>query len=107
MKPLRPQLRGLIFKLTLFYVLLSLPSLVLVETGILVFEFNEFMAGVESGSLTRATNYAAKDLAWAWPHDADAPQYLATWVEALILRLQRPHGGLLKNDSYILTELST
>jgi signal transduction histidine kinase len=107
MKPLRPQLRGLIVKLTVFYVLLSLPSLVLVETGILVFEFNEFMAGVEGGSLARATDYAAKDLAWAWPHEADASQYLATWVEALILRLQRPHGGLLKNDSYILTELST
>ena len=37
MKPLRPQLSGLIFKLALFYVLLSLPSLVLVESAILIF----------------------------------------------------------------------
>jgi len=106
MKPLRPQLRGLIFKLTLFYVLLSLPSLVLVETGILVYEFNDFMAGVEGGSLTRATQDSAADLARAWPHESDAT-HLATWAEALILRLQRAHGGLLHNDSYILTELST
>ena len=44
MKPLRPQLRGLIFKLAVFYVLLSLPSLILVESAILIFEFNGFMA---------------------------------------------------------------
>ena len=105
MKPLRPQLRGLIFKLTLFYVLLSLPSLVLVETGILVYEFNEFMAGVEGGSLVHATQDAAGDLARDWPHDADT-RYLAPWTEAFVLRLQRPHGGLLRQDSYILTELS-
>ena len=106
MKPLRPQLRGLIFKLTLFYVLLSLPSLVLVETGILVYEFNEFMAGVEGGSLVHATQDAAGDLARDWPREAEA-QYLAPWTEALVLRLQRPHGGLLRNDSYILSELTT
>src|SRR5262249_25105735 len=102
MKPLRPQLRGLIFKLTLFYVLLSLPSLVLVESGILVFEFNAFMAGVGGGSLTQATRDAAHDLGNAWPLDDGAPQYLAPWTEALILRLQRPRGGLLKNDCFIL-----
>jgi signal transduction histidine kinase len=107
MNPLRPQLSGLIFKLTLFYVLLSLPSLVLVETGILVYEFNDFMAGVESGSLTHATQDGAAALAHTWPHEADATPYLAIWAEALVLRLQRPHGGLLANDSYILTELGT
>jgi signal transduction histidine kinase len=107
MKPLRPQLRGLIFKLTLFYVLLSLPCLVLVETGILVFEFNEFMAGIENGALAQATSDSARNLARTWPREVDATQHLATWAEALVLRLQRPYGGLLKNGSYILSELST
>ncbi|MGH8041583.1 MAG: HAMP domain-containing sensor histidine kinase [Rudaea sp.] len=106
MKPLRPQLRGLIFKLTVFYVLLSLPCLILVETGILVFEFNRFMANVDRGALSRATQQAADDLARAWPRDTDAVPYLATWSQALILRLQRPHGGLLEQESYILVELS-
>jgi len=108
MKPLRPQLRGLIFKLTLFYVLLSLPCLVLVETGILAWEFNDLMSGIENGSLTRAAADSAAELAHNWP-DADAPaqRYLATAAEALVLRLQRPRGGLLQHDSYILTELST
>jgi signal transduction histidine kinase len=107
MKPLRPQLRGLIFKLTLFYVLLSLPCLVLVESGILVFEFNRFMAGVETGSLTHATELAADDLAHNWPSAAaDETKGLDTWAQAWILRLQRPRGGLLKEESYILVELS-
>ena len=107
MKPLRPQLRGLIFKLTLFYVLLSLPCLVLVESGILVFEFNRLMTGVEAGSLTHATQLAADDLAGAWPSaPADEAKGLATWAEAWVLRLQRPHGGLLEAQSYILVELS-
>jgi signal transduction histidine kinase len=108
MKPLRPQLRGLIFKLTFFYVLLSLPSLVLVETGSLVYEFNELMGSVENGSLTRATQAAADELARAWPADGtQAGQYLAAVADALVLRLQRPRGGLLQENSSILTELST
>ena len=106
MKPLRPQLRGLIFKLTVFYVLLSLPCLVLVETGLLTFEFDHFMAGVESGALTRATQAAAADLARQWPH-ADTPTDLDLWTDALVLRMQRPHGGPLAQDSFILTELSS
>lgn len=106
MKPLRPQLRGLIFKLTVFYVLLSLPCLVLVETGLLTFEFDRFMSGVESGALTRATQTAAADLAKRWP-SADAVENLDLWTDALVLRLQRPRGGLLAQESYILTELSS
>jgi signal transduction histidine kinase len=106
MKPLRPQLRGLIFKLTVFYVLLSLPCLVLVETGLLTFEFNRFMAGVESGALTQATQTAAADLARHWPN-ADAPANLDLWTDALVLRMQRPYGGLLAQKSFILTELSS
>ena len=107
MKPLRPQLRGLIFKLALFYVLLSLPSLILVESAILIFEFNGFMADVEAGSLTRATARAADDLAGAWPSTAqDEARGLATWTESWILRLQRPHGGLIEKESYILMELA-
>ncbi len=108
MKPLRPQLRGLIFKLTLFYVLLSLPCLILVESGILLIEFNRFMHGVEHGSLTNATQRAATALARDWPKSSvDAAQSLANWTESLVLRLQRPRGGLLEHESYILIELAS
>lgn len=105
MKPLRPQLRGLIFKLAAFYVLLSLPCLVLVETGLLTFEFDRFMAGVESGTLMQATRTAAADLGRHWPN-ADAAANLDLWTDALVLRMQRPHGGLLAQNSFVLTELS-
>jgi signal transduction histidine kinase len=107
MKPLRPQLRGLIFKLAVFYVLLSLPSLILVESAILIFEFNGFMAGVEAGSLTRATAHGAGALAADWPSVAqDETRGLSTWAESWILRLQRPDGGLVEKESYILVELA-
>jgi len=107
MKPLRPQLRGLIFKLALFYALLSLPCLIVVESGVLVYEFNRVMAAVDGGALTRATLDAAQDLARAWPNDsADEAQDLAAWSEARVLRLQRPRGGLLEDESFILFELS-
>ncbi len=107
MKPLRPQLRGLIFKLAVFYVLLSLPSLILVESAILIFEFNGFMAGIENGSLTHEAGRAADDLAVQWPSVAqDEARGLATWTEAWVLHLQRPDGGLVEKESYILVELA-
>src|SRR3954470_3250665 len=108
MKPLRPQLRGLIFKLAVFYVLLSLPCLMVVESGILVFEFDRFMAAVDGGAPTHATQNAADELARTWPSaDADEAQQLATWSEARMLRLQRPHGGLIEEESFILFELAS
>ena len=107
MKPLRPQLRGLIFKLTLFYVLLSLPSLILVESAILIFEFEDFMHGVDAGSLVHASEHGAQDLARAWPSSAvDEAAGLNTWTNGWLLRLQRPHGDLISNDSYVLVELA-
>jgi signal transduction histidine kinase len=108
MKPLRPQLSGLIFKLTLFYVLLSLPCLVLVESAILIFEFDGFMRGVDDGSLKRATQNAAEDLAASWPSTvADEKKGLAAWTQAWVLRLQRPHNGLVEEESFVLNELAT
>lgn len=107
MKPLRPQLRGLISKLTLFYLLLSLPCLVLVESAILTYEYATFSSGVDAGSLRRATVTAARELAMAWPSTrADEAGALTSWAQALIMRLQRPHGGLVEGDSFLLLELS-
>ncbi len=108
MKPLRPQLRGLIFKLALFYVLLSLPCLVVVESGILIFEFDRFMQGVDNGSLKSATQRAADDLALSWPSAAaDERKALATWTRAWALQLQRPRNGLVEEESFVLSELAT
>ncbi|MGA9421459.1 MAG: hypothetical protein WBW61_03795, partial [Rhodanobacteraceae bacterium] len=108
MTEIRPQLRGLMFKLALFYVLLSLPALILVESTILILEFQRFMDGVENGSLTRATTAAAAKLGRQWPHEPpdEARASLETWTESWILRLERPREGLSPEDSYVLLELS-
>lgn len=107
MKPLRPQLRGLIVKLALFYVLLSVPSLVLVESGILIFEFQELMAGVERGSLQRVSAHAATDLGEWWAHAADEEHAaLSPWLQSWVLGLQRKNGDLIEGDSYVLMELA-
>ena len=107
MNPLRPQLRGLVFKLALFYVLLSLPSLVLVESGILIFEFEGFMSDIEHGSLLRASERGAQELGTAWPSTAaDAATGLAAWTQSWVLRLERPRGDLNGHESYILDELA-
>ncbi|MEP7042626.1 MAG: sensor histidine kinase [Dokdonella sp.] len=107
MTPLRLQLRGLMFKLALFYMLLSLPTLILVESTILIFEFQEFMAGVESGRLAHASERGAAELAGYWGEGTvESRNALNTWVESWMLRLERPREGLSVEDSYVLLELS-
>lgn len=107
MIPLRPRLRGLMFKLAVFYMLLSLPTLILVESTILIFEFQQFMAGVEEGRLERSSEHGATELARFWrPGTMDSADALGAWVEAWILRLERPREGLSVEDSYVLLELS-
>jgi signal transduction histidine kinase len=110
MTVLRPQLRGLVSKLALFYVLLSLPTLVVVESAILIYEFGHFMRGIAAGSLDRAAERGAADLAAQWPHlrganDVDAVA-LHTWLDGWVLRLQQPRGGLTPDESYVLMELA-
>jgi signal transduction histidine kinase len=110
MTVLRPQLRGLVSKLALFYVLLSLPTLLVVESAILIFEFGQFMRGVSEGSLDRAAERGAADLASQWPHltagSEGDPVALRTWLDGWVLRLQQPRGGLTPDESYVLMELA-
>jgi signal transduction histidine kinase len=109
----RPRLRGLVFKLALFYALLSLPTLVIVEATILLYEFHGFQSGLADGSLDRAAERGAIEMAAQWPApnamatvgatvDANA---LRTWLDSWMLRLQQPRGGLTPDESYVLLEL--
>ena len=110
MTVLRPQLRGLVSKLALFYLLLSLPTLVLVESAILIYEFGHFMRGVAEGSLDRAATRGASALAATWPNlrnPADpSGAALHTWIDGWVLGLQQPRGGLTPDESYVLMELA-
>lgn len=102
--------RGLTLKLALFYIALSLPTLLLVEWTVFAFEFRELMAAVDRGRLAAATEAAVDDLQHVWPRGdsrEEAERGLATWAESLVLQLERPRQGLSPEASYVLTELST
>ena len=110
MSTLRPQPRGLMFKLVLFYALLALPTLIVVESVLLIHEFRQFSNGVASGNLERAAERAATELAAQWPHlrqgGAADDVALQLWLDNWVLRLQQPRGGLTPDESYVLMELS-
>jgi signal transduction histidine kinase len=110
MTVLRPQLRGLVSKLALFYLLLSLPTLLVVDSTILIFEFSQFMRGVSGGTLDRAAERGADDLAlrWSYLRDANDTDHVAlrTWLDGWTLGLQQPRGGLTPDESYVLMELA-
>ncbi|MGH8171552.1 MAG: histidine kinase [Rhodanobacteraceae bacterium] len=110
MTVLRPQLRGLVFKLGLFYLLLSLPTLIVVESVILMYEFGHFMTGISAGSLDRAAESGASDLAQRWTQlgggAAGDRTALQVWLDGWVMRLQQPRGGLTPDESYVLMELT-
>jgi signal transduction histidine kinase len=110
MAVLRPRLRGLVVKLALFYALLSVPTLVVVKSAVLTNEFRQLMSGVSHGSLDRAAQRGSMDLSEKWAHlrgtsgiDTAA---LHMWLDAWVLRLQQPRGGLTPDESFVLLELS-
>lgn len=99
-------MRSLVFKLAIFYMLLSLPSLLLVESTTLVYEYRELMARVDDGALREAANEAARSLATSWRgRGVSDTAMLTAWTEALALKLQQP-SGVLANESYVLLELT-
>lgn len=107
---LHPPLRGLVFKLGLFYVLLSLPTLVVVESAILIHEFHQLMSGIANGSLDRAAENGAAELATQWPHlhatDSTDSTGVKIWLDSWVLQLQQPRGALTPDESYVLMELA-
>ncbi len=110
MSVLRPHLHGLVFKLALFYVLLALPILVVVEAVILIHEFRQFTTGIANGSLNQAADHGARELADQWEHlrgsSGTDDNALRVWLDGWVLRLQQPRGGLTPDQSYVLMELT-
>ena len=94
MNAFRRSLRGLVSKLALFYLLLSLPTLLVVETVVMSWEFQGFLAGVKTGSLNRSAAKGGSELESLWPHMRLGAQpdslTLSTWLEGWLLRLQQP-----------------
>lgn len=102
----RHLLQGLTFKLALFYLVLSVPALALIQWTIVSFEFHELFKAVDSGRLASMTQDAATEIGRDWRDDKPPSEIeLATRAEALVLRLERPQGGLAPS-SYVMLELS-
>ncbi|HSX60453.1 MAG TPA: sensor histidine kinase [Tahibacter sp.] len=100
-------LQGLTLKLALFYLLLSVPALALIQWTIVSFEFHELFEAVDSGRMTSMTQDAAREMGRYWNSDRPPGHIeLATRAEALVLRLERPQDGLAPS-SYVMLELST
>lgn len=102
----RHPLQGLTFKLALFYLLLSVPALALIQWTIVSFEFHELFEAVDSGRMAAMTRDAANEIGHRWNTDQPPSDIeLATRAEALVLRLERPQDGLAPS-SYVMLELS-
>jgi len=102
----RHLLQGLTFKLALFYLLLAVPALALIQWTIVSLEFHELFEAVDSGRMAAMTREAADEIGQHWNSD-EPPGHmeLATRAEALVLRLERPQDGLAPS-SYVMLELS-
>jgi signal transduction histidine kinase len=102
----RHPLQGLTLKLALFYLLLSVPALALIQWTIVSFEFHELFEAVDSGRMASMSQDAATDIGRHWNHEQPPSQIeLATRAEALVLRLERRQDGLAPS-SYVMLELS-
>jgi hypothetical protein len=101
---LRGRLRGLSAKLALFFIALSFPALMLVESTIITLEFRHFVRDVDAGALRHAGEAAARDLATRIAREDRAA--LGDWLGSWVVRLSNPHKGLSAEGAYVLLELS-
>jgi len=108
MSPLRMPATSLIAKLALFYGTLSLVALLLVRSTVLLVEYRELVSSLEAGLMVGAVSEAAEGLSgdaslFEQPETRPALQHA---LEALLLRLERPHGGRTAEMANVLAELA-
>jgi signal transduction histidine kinase len=97
---------SLLLKLAGFYLLISLPTLLLVEAAVLSYEFHEFAEAVDDGAMLRAVQSESEQLGTLLSGGAALSQaQIARELDSWILEMERPSpSGELQ--SYILLELS-
>lgn len=97
--------RGLRLQLTLFYVALSIPALVIIEQSILGFEFQRCLNQLDDGRVARVLAQEAAALDAALTRgiaSAEVDQRLRRFV----LELERPRESLGTTAAYVLLELA-
>lgn len=100
------QRHGLLSKLAGFYLLISLPTLLIVEASVLTWEFGEFARAAERGSLLRSMQAEVDRLGVLRAHQSEpGDEVFARELDSWILGMERPRPGG-ESQSYILLELS-
>lgn len=97
---------SLLIRLAGFYLLLSLPALLMVEAAVLTMEFREFTTAVDQGAMLRAMEAEAQRISAIFdgerfPSETLIARELDTWI--LGMERPSPTGEL---QSYILLELT-
>lgn len=100
------QRHGLLLKLAGFYLLISLPTLLIVEAAVLTMEFREFVGQAARGSLERGARAEAERLSFLLAHQTEpADRIVMRELDAWILSMERPRPGG-ESQSYVALELT-
>ncbi len=104
--PVSPYRRhGLRLQLTLFYIALSVPALLLIEQSILGFEFQRCLTQLDDGRVERVLQREATDLQAALARGITAPE-IDQRLRRFVLELERPRESLGTKAAYVLLELA-
>lgn len=98
-------LKGLRPQLALFYVLLSLPALLIIERAVFGWKFENMLVELDDGRVEQLLQREAVELKSAL--DAGLPaQALKLRLQNLVLRLERPRESLGTSAAFVLLELA-
>lgn len=105
MRQLVPPSRGLRLQLAIFYLLLSVPALILIEQSVLAFEFQRCVDELDDGRTQRRLEAEAAALGAAMATGA-ASSELDQRLLRFVLELERPRQSLGTEAAYVLLELA-
>jgi signal transduction histidine kinase len=96
---------GLRLQLTLFYLALSIPALLLIEQTILSSKFQRCLTQLDDGRVDRLLAREAAELAAAFARGVAAPE-VDQRLRRLVLELERPRESLGTQAAWVLLELA-
>ncbi len=98
-------MRGLRWQLAIFYLLLSIPALLLIEHSIVAFEFQRCVRELDDGRVQRVLDREADQISAAQMRGIH-PDDLQDRLDRFVLQLERPRESLGTEAAYVLLELS-
>lgn len=97
--------RGLRLQLTLFYIALSVPALLLIEQVMLGVQFQRCLAELDDGRVQRVLTRESEALAQALARGIAQPE-VDQRLRRFVLELERPRESLGTRAAYVLLELA-